>query len=207
MSFPRLYTQQEALHHYLDSLLAEIPTAPEAEGETAAETVATGLEDRGAHEETISPDTSAPPCPPAWTQAPFKVLVFQSGGVQMAAPLVQLGGVVKEAALARLPHMPPWSRGVLQHRGRQVPVVDIPALQALADGLSIPPKAGRAACYILLAEGRCALACDEVAEMVTVEPGEVRWRRGRGRRPWCGGIITTRMCVLLDVEALCGMLG
>ncbi len=198
MSFPRLYTQQEALHHYLDSLLAEIPRSPEAEGaEMAQEAAAMGQEVGAAPEEIITPD---------WAQAPFKVLVFQSGGVQMAAPLVQLGGVVKEAALARLPHLPRWSRGVLQHRGRQVPVVDIPALQAVADGISIPPVAGSAACYILLAEGRCALACDEMAEMITVDPGEVRWRRGRGRRPWCGGIITTRMCVLLDVEALCGML-
>lgn len=194
MQTTRLCTQQEALHQYLDSLLAEIPPL---EPEQAARP-----ETAPPPSERAAPDT-APAHPPPWAQYPFKVLMFELGGLRLAAPVHLLDGVAPGQRLTRLPGLPAWCQGVLLHHGRKVLVVDT---AAVVEGASPRDDGAEAGHYVLLAEGRYALACDAVLEIREIDPQTVRWRRGAGRRPWYGGILRDSLCALLDVDALCAML-
>ncbi len=203
MQQTRLCTQQEALHQYLDSLLAEIPAL---DGETpppcnCAPNAAAELVQEG------------PPCVdetvPCWARQPFKALLFELGGMRLAAPLSLLAGVATGGRVTQLPGLPDWCHGILMRHGRQVLIVDTAAIvtPAAVEQEELAPARDDGQQYVLVGEGRYGLACDAVLEVVEVDPQGVRWRRGKGRRPWYGGIISDSMCALLDVDELCAMLG
>ena len=59
---------------------------------------------------------------------------------------------------------------------------------------------------INLADSDWALACDTVAQAITLEPEAVRWRTERSKRPWFAGTIVEHMCALMDVNMLRYML-
>ena len=184
---------QQALHHYLDTLLAEIPPLVEdaaipATADAAAET-----------------ETVAKSCTPERTpfEATFKVLSFQVHGLTLAVPLVHLDGVVVVRRLHHFPHAPAWCRGVMVHRGRRVRVVDTAAVLGLTPGTGDPPPAGAGARGLLVGGHRYALSCDALSSVIEVDPQAVRWRRRRShRRPWYWGVIKSRLWVLLDAAGL-----
>ena len=45
------------------------------------------------------------------------------------------------------------------------------------------------------------MACEGIAEVLTLAPGAVRWRATRTQRPWIAGLVTEHLCVLLDTRA------
>jgi purine-binding chemotaxis protein CheW len=51
---------------------------------------------------------------------------------------------------------------------------------------------------VFIADGTWGLACDELAQVVTLRPDEVRWRTSRTRRRWLAGTVIEHMCALLD---------
>ena len=184
---------QQALHHYLDALLAEIPPLVEdaavpATADTAAET-----------------ETVAKACAPerAPFEAAFKVLSFQVYGLTLAVPLAHLEGVVVVRRLHHFPHAPAWCRGVMVHRGRRVRVVDTAAVLGLTSGTGDPAAAGAGTRGLLVGGHRYALSCDALSSVIEVDPQAVRWRRRRShRRPWYWGVIKSRLWVLLDTAGL-----
>ncbi len=197
-----LSKQQEALHHYLDSLLAEIPPLVD---EAAAP--ATVSEPGGLPSEEMGRPAAGARQAPAWRLQPFKALLFRLDGMEVAAPLVQLAGVATGGHVRHVPGLPAWCGGLLLHRDRQVCIVD-PARILAAGGQGQPGGQVEARRYVLFDQGRYALPCEAVREVTEVPPEVVRWRQGTcGRaRPWYGGIIMESMCVLLDLAALARML-
>ncbi|MFQ5488464.1 MAG: chemotaxis protein CheW [Gammaproteobacteria bacterium] len=207
MQLTRLCAQQEALHQYLDSLLAEIPSLDE-------ETQASGSIVPDVAPVHVAEDLSDPApvvdgAVPAWGRQPFKALLFELGGMRLAAPLFLLSGVAAHSRLTQLPGLPKWCHGVLIRHGRQVLIVDTATIvsrvaedqeERLASAVHVARQ------YVLVGEERYGLACDAVLKVIDVDPQGVRWRRGKGRRPWYGGIISDSMCALLDVDELCAML-
>ncbi len=208
MQQTKLCSQQEALHQYLDSLLAEIPFLEE-EPQAPCATIPDVAPPRVV-ESAPDPEPVAAAGIPAWGRQPFKALLFELGGMRLAAPLSLLSGVATGRRLTQLPGLPEWCHGVLIRHGRQVLIVDTativswaPEAQAVRE-MSASDSAQQ---YVLVGEGRYGLACETVLKVIEVDPQGVRWRRGKGRRPWYGGIISDNMCALLDVDELCAMLG
>jgi purine-binding chemotaxis protein CheW len=81
--------------------------------------------------------------------------------------------------------------------------------------LILPGDAGRvpdanalrhAAQFVVLDEGRWALACDSVTDVTQIKRSAVKWRTVAGRRPWLAGTLMNPMCALLDVDALITLL-
>lgn len=201
----------DALKRYLDSLLRELPESPAADAQPAPPSPTSPS---APAESERSP---APQPPPVEAPAPietgasektapvaahFKALLFDVDGITLAVPLDRLSGVVPwNGELNSIPGTPPYVLGLLAHQDRNIRVVDAGHLLNPAAGDDGRPA--RSGGYVvLLGDGGYGLACDRIREMVEVDPAEVRWRRGGSRRAWFAGIMTGRMCALLEVDEL-----
>ena len=54
----------------------------------------------------------------------------------------------------------------------------------------------------MIDEGRWALGCSRIGDVVDLEPADVKWRSSSGTRLWLAGTVTARLCALLDIDAL-----
>lgn len=199
----QLLQADDALMRYLDALLREIPEAPTGEDAVPAAPVQETLPPAP---QPDVPESAAPPeshPAPALAESPdmFKGLLFDVGGVTLAAPLDGLAGIIEwNGELNTVPGTPRHVLGLLSHQGRNVRVVD--AGRLIVSGDEAMREAPTGGYVVLLANSDFGLACDQVREMVDVDPAEVRWRRGNVRRSWFAGIISERMCALLDIDGL-----
>lgn len=209
----QLLRADDALIRYLDSLLREIPdTAADEASDPLAGPVPLPVQEPPDREPVRAPERRAgndrAPQPETRTggevavrSAPFKGLLFDVGGVTLVAPLDRLAGIVEwDGELNTVPGTPPHVLGLLSHQGRNVRVVDT---GCLIGGEGEATRESPAAGYVvLLDDSDYGLACDQVREMIEVDPLEVRWRRGGVRRLWFAGILSEHMCALLDIDEL-----
>lgn len=183
-----LVAEKDALSVYFEALLREAPL--ELDSETVTAPVAVPL--------------AAPPRSegrPAWGDDTFQALLFKVNGLTLAVPLVELSGVQEWEGdkVTPLPGHVPWYLGLMPYRERTVPVVDTAQLVMPADRqANIRPWQERLRHVVFIADGAWGLACDELAEVVTLRPDEVRWRTSRTRRRWLAGTVIEHMCALLD---------
>lgn len=183
-TLPALVDQALALDVYFDALLSE--AAPQVDSVTAADpeaTTATSLAN----------------------DAPFQVLLFRVAGLTLAVPLAELHGVMAwPRCITPLPGHAPFFLGVLTHLGRNVKIIDTGCL-------IVPDQRRREKTelrhIVLIGGGQWGLACEDIAEMITLAPDEVRWRGARTVRPWLAGTVTKHLCALLDTRAFAAELG
>lgn len=157
----------------------------------------------------------APPLTPAngrpdWAQNEFQSLLFQVAGLTLAVPLAKLNGVTPWDVDQVTP-MPGHSAlflGVLGYHEHKVKVVDAAQVVLPADrlaALDVAPE-GRISHVVLVGEHRWGLACSSIGEVVSLGPGDVKWRTAQGKRPWLAGTVVQHMCALVDVEAFISLL-
>ncbi|MDT8428986.1 MAG: chemotaxis protein CheW [Pseudomonadales bacterium] len=190
---------------YLDALLH---TA------TAAEST---QQDKPADCSTVSPIITQPnmkgkqkklvgsPVPgrrPDWAQSPFSCLLFEVGGLRIAAPLIDLGGITVLSEITPIFAQPDWFMGILRWNERSIKVIDTASL--------IMPKQRNDSdethyeCVLMLEGTDWGLAIDKATESLTIAPEAVRWRSNPASRPWLLGTVADQMCALLDVRAIIG---
>jgi len=137
----------------------------------------------------------------------LEALLVEAGGVAFALPQAAVEAVLPAPGrLARPPRgAPAWLLGRLVRGGTRIPVADLAA--------ALLPK-GRAGAgargWLVLLAGGWALACERVADPVSLGRGQVRWRRPDGGRPWLAGVAAapaalvvnpTRLAAWLDAAA------
>jgi len=195
----QLLDQQLALSAYLDVMLqAETPANVQAESATPA--VATPSA-KPSEEITAGLETGAPD----WTTTRFQALLFEVAGLTLAVPLIKLKGVVpNETGLTPMPGHSPLFPGIVPYQGIKARVVDtarfiLPRDRAARLDADV---AGRSAHLVMIDEGRWALACDAIGEVIELEPEDVKWRSANGKRAWLAGTVIEQMCALLDIDAL-----
>lgn len=104
---------------------------------------------------------------------PIQSLMFQVAGTQLSIPLLDLGNVVPwDENMTRLPSAELWSLGVLQHRGRNIRVVDSARLLNIRQ----PDPDARPGHILVFGDGDWALSCDRLGEVVKLESTDVQWR-------------------------------
>lgn len=182
-----LVAQKEALGVYLEALLRDPFVLEIPEQEAAVETpVQQALQVAGR---------------PAWGDEVFQALLFRVNGLTLAVPLVELSGVLEwdTDKVTPLPGHAPWYLGLVLYRERNVPVVDTARLVMPEDRQAhIRPWQERLRHVVFIADGHWGLACDELGEVITLQPDDVRWRSSRTRRRWLAGTVIEHMCALLD---------
>jgi purine-binding chemotaxis protein CheW len=151
----------------------------------------------------------APPAAPARASfrdyESFEILLFEVKGLQLAVPLISLGSIHKiEAELTPIFGRADWFMGMYHVNDQNLNVVDtcrwvMPSRydQADREGYRF---------LIRLGDSKWALACDEVNQSVRLSKSEVKWRTESSKRPWLAGTVIDRMCALLDVDSMAGLL-
>ncbi|MCL1139611.1 chemotaxis protein CheW [Shewanella pneumatophori] len=136
----------------------------------------------------------------------FQVLFFKVAGLTLAVPLVSLGGIVNLQPLTPLIGRPVWYKGVQQHRGSQLNVVDTGAWvmpekynQELAEQVNYQ--------YVVaLQDSNWGLSCESLVDTISIKKSAVNWRSQAGKRPWLAGVVKEQMCGILNIPALVQML-
>ncbi|MDF1589426.1 MAG: chemotaxis protein CheW [Gammaproteobacteria bacterium] len=136
-----------------------------------------------------------------WRQSPFQVLLFEVQGLKLALPLHELNGIFSypETKLPKLPGNPPWYLGLYQHQAYKAQVVDTAHI-VMPEGFQhahLPPN------YIILIDDhKWGLTCNTILKITTLSPGDVKWRKQSGNRPWLAGTVLNQMCSILNVSML-----
>lgn len=203
---PVVLDQQLALGVYLQALLRPPPAA-------VPQTVRSEVVTDAAPAPAVAAEGGCGPAAavrPEWAQDAFQCLLFRVAGLTLALPLARLSGVLpwENAAVAPMPNHQPWFLGLREHLGRRVRLIDVAQVVLPEDRRAAlaPPDGGRLGKVILIGDGGWGLACDAVAEVITLAPDAVKWRSQAGSRPWLAGTVIKEMCALIDTDAFAAML-
>ena len=214
--YPDLVAQKDALSVYFDALLRE---EAQLEPEWAEPTVEIApqlpvlappvLQTLQMPEPELATAVSQEEGPPAWADTNFQALLFKVAGLTLAVPLIELSGIQEwhGEQVTPMPGRISWYLGLMQYRGHSVPVIDTAELVLPADRLQrLEAAATRLNRVVFIDDGRWGLACDEVAEVISLEPEQVRWRSNRTKRRWLAGTVIEQMCAIIDPPAFARML-
>lgn len=232
----KLLAPQDALWSYLDALLREIPadsveteveeiqewdpaalaSAQPAVVETPVVAVAEPVAAKAAVEVAAAPIDVATPqqqveqidtARPEWAQAEFQALLFSVGDLSLAVPLVTLHSVLPwpEEGVVGMPNQPSWCYGLLRYREQNVRVVDTATMVIPPDRAELMPTEAPKH-LLIVGNGRWALACHAIGNVIRLTPDNVRWRNQGGNRPWLAGTVLEHLCALVDTDAFANML-
>ncbi len=204
-SFSRaqLLEQELALEAYLEELLGD--TMPVA-GTVVAGTP-TQRSQTGASDHVAAPDT--PSCVPASVEGRLQVRVFEVAGLSLAVPVARVKELVtNQFRLTPLSDPAPLLLGVLESAAGKSRVVDtarliLPQHRSIQTGGNPDRQSGP---FVVLDDGRWALACTRIGAVIELQDSDVRWRTAAGKRPWLAGTVMKQMCALLDIDALIGLI-
>jgi purine-binding chemotaxis protein CheW len=142
---------------------------------------------------------------PDWAQNRFECLLFVVKGLKLAVPLAELGGIHKlEKEPTPLFGQPGWFLGIVRTNNMNVGLVDT-AQWVMSERIKGDHKPDFKFA-IRIHDSEWGLACHEVAEAISLDPSEVKWRTKLGRRPWLAGTVVDHMCALIDVAAFARLL-
>ncbi|MGO2353133.1 MAG: chemotaxis protein CheW [Marinomonas foliarum] len=154
--------------------------------------------------EPVSKISKTDPLP--WATGRFECLLFYVGGLKMAVPLVELGGIFQSGSdkLTSIFGQPDWFMGVANVGDFNLRTVDT-ALWVMPNHYEGDLKE-RFKFVIQLDRSDWGVACERVAEAITLEPSQVKWRSDRSKRPWLAGTVIDHMCAILDVQGFIELL-
>jgi purine-binding chemotaxis protein CheW len=105
----------------------------------------------------------------------LEILIFEVGGQRYGLPCADVQELVRAVAIVPLPKAPDIVEGIINLRGRVVPVLDIRAR------FGLPPKALEPADHLVVAlagERRVALRVDRAVDVVQVATSDLEDARG-----------------------------
>ncbi len=148
---------------------------------------------------------------PEWAEDEFQAMLFKVAGLTLAVPLVELHGIVEwdSEKITQMPGHTDFYIGLMTHLDKKIPIVNTARLILPPDKLT--KLAGeeplqRISRIVLINDSQYGLACDEVNEVITLRPDEVKWRSKRTQRRWLAGTVVEHMCALLDAQAFAELL-
>lgn len=141
-----------------------------------------------------------------YRQGGFQVLFFNVGGLTVAVPLIELGGIHKIKKTTALMGKPDWFKGVMLYRDEKINVVDT-ALWVMPEKCDEKMKSSLNYQYvIMLNDSAWALTAENLVDTVVLKQDEVKWLDTPSKRPWLAGLVKDKMCALLDVNSLIQLL-
>ena len=141
---------------------------------------------------------------PDWARNDFQALFFKVDKLILATPLTELLRTIKIAkSPTKIPGQPSWFMGLLDTHEQRIGVLDTGQLilgktRGQLRNLEEQPFK----CILITHDGRWGLACDEILSIGKLEPGKVRWRTLRQKRPWLIGTVIEELTAVIDVNQL-----
>ncbi len=187
-----------------------VPTIPQVE-QVIEQAVETPVEvGQQLEQETRVPTPALPEGVPDWAALPFQALLFKVSGLTLAVPLAELSGVQEwhDSAVTPMLGRIEWYLGLMEYRGRQVPVVDTAQLVLPPDRFAslVTEDKERLGHVVFIQDGTWGLACDSVEDVISLNHDEVKWRSSRSKRRWLAGTVLEHMCAIIDPPAFADML-
>jgi len=205
-----LVEHELALKVYLDALLLDDSAVAETAPSVETGSLNVQSTDTKQHETAVKAAESVAVAPPEWKDSTFECLMFKVvGSLALSVPLPHLNGILPwEDDVIPMPGYAEWFLGLLQHRGRQVKVIDIakfviPQNHSARASLAQERKFKH---IVLIDGGKFGLACDDLGDVMTLNKDQVRWRNDRTHRPWLAGTVIDQMSALVDIDQLVAML-
>ena len=141
-----------------------------------------------------------------YREGSFQAMFFEVGGLTIAVPLIELGGIHNADKTNSLMGKPDWFKGVMVHREENINVVDT-ALWVMPEKCDEKLKDSLNYQYIImLSNSQWGLSAETLVDTVTLEQDDVKWIDGASKRPWLAGLVKNRMCALLNVDAMINLL-
>jgi len=136
---------------------------------------------------------------PEWSLQRFQCLLFTVAGLKLAVPLVSLGSIYRiDKKFNNLPGQDEWFLGILRGPAGNIRVINT-AYCVMPERYEATSRDSLQ--FVISLQGYdWGLACHEVANAITLEPGDVSWRSRKGTRPWLAGTVKEHMCALLDTD-------
>ncbi len=137
----------------------------------------------------------------------FQALMFSVAGMDIAVPLISLGGISRmDKEVTQLFGKPDWFMGLTPGINGNINVVD-------SCRWVMPERYGEAktkglnySFIIMLGDSQWGLACSHVQNAISIEPDNIKWRSNDSKRPWLAGMLIEERCVLLDVDVMIELL-
>jgi purine-binding chemotaxis protein CheW len=143
---------------------------------------------------------------PLWGQKPFECLLVKSAGMNLILPAMSVCNIERiNKKIIRLPLDVEAFRGVVTLRNRSVAVIDLFHLvseNASSNEQSKQVDSHHVEHVIVMENGDYALACDDVGEMITLSPKDIRWNKASFNNPMFSGIVPDYLCPIVDVDSI-----
>lgn len=142
----------------------------------------------------------------SYREGDFQALYFDVGGLTLAVPLIELGGIHQVDKTTSLMGKPEWFKGIMLCRDEKINVVDT-ALWVMPEKYDEKLKSSLNYQYIImLNKSGWGLSAENLIDTVTLSQDEVKWVDSPSKRPWLAGLVKDKMCALFDVESLIQLL-
>ncbi len=142
---------------------------------------------------------------PLWGQEPFECLLVKSAGMNLMLPAMSVSCIeLVNKKIIRLPLDVEAFRGVLTLRQRSVAVIDLLTLisekASAANKNSTQVESHHVEHVIVMENGKYALACDDIGELVMLETKSVRWNKASFNNPMFAGIVPEYLCPIVNMD-------
>jgi purine-binding chemotaxis protein CheW len=200
-----------ALTQYLEALFREPQQRPAREAQVEASVIVEQPLETSKPVSIVEP-VETPAAPTVRVQRPaigqpLQVLLLDVWGLRMAVPVTQLNGILKwPQRLVHTPTRDPARIGMIKHRGRGIPILDLLLLigaseQVAARAAENEENEITGTHVLLVGEERWGFACTGTRKVVTVAPEQIQSVNLPGR-PWYLGTVKDQLCALIDLVAL-----
>lgn len=188
MSEPaKLAEHQNALSAYLQDMLLDVPSENTLN-------IKQQLADNKSQTNTLEKNK--------WLEnVIFQALIVDIHGMKFAIPLNDLHNIIRwsQKELTEITSKPTWHLGLLSKQHQQSIIIDTAHILIPSQYQSIDSSYHF---ILLIAEGKWGLSCNNIIEIVTLSPNEIRWTKQHGTRPWLAGTVLDKMYSILNIEEL-----
>ena len=184
-----------ALLHYIDSLLLDID-APESRSKKQASDTVCFKNDEAKIDDVAE---SVP------NREVLRFLLFKAAAIPLAISFAAVEAVVEveRAALKRDKSNDGMSLSLFRYRGREIHVLDAREIILPSEHpLRHTNEEGANGHILILKDAACGLSCDDVGESVEVNLSNVEWRLQRPTRLWLAGMMKEYNHALLDEKEI-----
>jgi purine-binding chemotaxis protein CheW len=128
----------------------------------------------------------------------FQVLLCQIGGMTIAVPLLELGGIYPLTNVSKLAGKPNWFLGILIKGEHKYQCIDAFQWLKPEKHTSLANNDNKYQFAIQLAKSPFVVCVDSVSTTLEVQKTDVKWHSEKNRRPWLAGVIKEQMVALVD---------
>lgn len=144
---------------------------------------------------------------PEWGQQPFKSLLVKLAGMDLMIPAMTVSFIEKiNRKITRTPLEVEACKGIITLREKSIVVIDLLSLIseniASDDSTPLQVEENNFNYVLVMEEASYALACEDVSQMITLEPEDVRWNNAAFNNPMFSGVVPEYLCPIINLVGL-----